>query len=62
MEKIHLPVSIIDGDKCSGRGGCQQLATTEPHRCPYAAEINDNHDDEFCTCCDDCTHECAMDI
>lgn len=59
---IHLPVSI-DGDKCnSGRGGgCQQFATTEPHTCPYAKEINDNHE-EFCTCCDDCTHECADDI
>jgi hypothetical protein len=32
------------------------------HSCPYASEINDNDDPEYCNCCDDCTHECCMDI
>lgn len=35
--------------------------TVEPHTCPYAEEINDDHD-TMCWCCDDCTYECAMDI
>ena len=33
------------------------------HSCPYASGINDNDDPEYyCNCCDDCTHECCMDI
>ena len=31
-----------------------------PHECPFKSEINDNN--EACTCCDSCRHECAMDI
>ena len=41
---------------------CGVNPATEPHPCPYAEEINDNDDPEFCTCCADCQHECAMDI
>ena len=32
----------------------------EPHTCPYAAEICDDHD-TLCSCCDECEGECAMD-
>ena len=32
------------------------------HSCPYAAEINGNDDPEYCNCCDDCRHQCCMDI
>lgn len=32
-----------------------------PHSCPYASEIH-NNDEEYCTCCDECEHQCAMDI
>ena len=39
--------------------GCTNPAT-EPHTCPYAEEINGN--DRLCTCCAECTHQCAMDI
>lgn len=46
---------------CSARGGCLNTAN-EPHSCPFASEINDNDNPEYCTCCDDCTHECRMDI
>lgn len=31
------------------------------HSCPYACEINDDHS-ESCNCCENCTHECAMDV
>ena len=40
---------------------CGNNPATEPHSCPYA-EANDNSDPEFCTCCDDCRHDCCMDI
>jgi len=41
-------------ERCKG-AGC------DPHLCPYASEINDDHE-TLCTCCEDCEHECAMDI
>lgn len=41
---------------------CGKNPAKEPHACPYAQEINDSTDDEYCTCCDECRHECCMDI
>ena len=35
-------------------------AATSPHPCPYAQEISGSNRE--CTCCRECTHECAMDI
>lgn len=29
--------------------------------CPYQSEISGD-DEQRCECCDDCAHECAMDI
>ena len=46
-------------EKCQ-KVDCDNLATT-PHSCPYAGEIHDDYESE-CNCCDECTHECAMDI
>jgi hypothetical protein len=53
-EKVSLP--LCGGPHCGGKGVAESL-----HHCPYASEINDDHE-EKCTCCDECTHECAMDI
>lgn len=40
---------------------CNCATETEEHSCPYQSDINGN--DEFtCTCCAECTHQCAMDI
>lgn len=40
---------------------CGINPATESHPCPYQQDVN--NDDAFeCTCCEDCTHECAMDI
>jgi hypothetical protein len=40
---------------------CGRNPASEPHTCPYAADV---HDDEetLCNCCDECTQECADDI
>ena len=46
-------------DKCSR---CQKNPSSEPHACPFQEEINGNDDDSYCDCCDDCRHECLMDI
>ena len=32
------------------------------HRCPYAADVNDDLDDEYCNCCPWCEQICADDI
>ena len=33
----------------------------EPHPCPFAQEIGDDHENR-CSCCQYCTYQCAMDI
>lgn len=45
-------------DKCER---CGVNDATEPHSCPYKADINDDPD-TLCTCCSECANECAMDI
>lgn len=42
------------------RLGCPN-PPTEPHTCPFAEEINEDSV-TLCTCCPDCTRECARDI
>ena len=40
---------------------CGKSAATEPHPCPFAQDLYGDSE-TLCTCCDDCRHECAMDI
>jgi len=40
---------------------CGRNPAEEPHTCPYSEEIGGNSE-TLCTCCEDCRHECAMDI
>lgn len=41
---------------------CDKNPQAEPHQCPYACEINDDCDDGYCTCCEECEYECCMNI
>lgn len=43
---------------------CQKCGkpTEGLHGCPYASEINDDDDPEYCNCCEDCMQECNWDI
>jgi hypothetical protein len=50
-----------DNGGCGGRSGCTGVATDESHSCPYQNDVN-NDPDYQCNCCEDCEHECAMDI
>lgn len=46
-------------------GKCMKCGKSVPdgmHSCPYAADINNNDDPNYCNCCEECEHECAMDI
>ena len=48
-------------EKCEG-GHCKGANdATAAHTCPFAEEINDDHE-SLCNCCDECTQECAWDI
>lgn len=55
--KLIEEVEAWEESKCTRCGG----EGTEPHTCPYAEEIHYDYD-TLCTCCEDCTHECLMDI
>lgn len=61
--KIEDGVMVIkESDGVDMRNRCESNPKNEPHSCPYAEEIGGNDDPEYCTCCDDCRHECCMDI
>jgi hypothetical protein len=50
------------GPELRGReSACCENQPEEEHTCPYKSEISDD-DESLCTCCEDCAHECAMDI
>lgn len=54
-DAIQRPVERVVMCKCG------KNPATEPHTCPFQFDIHD--DDKFqCTCCEDCTYECAMDV
>ena len=44
-------------------GGCSDCknSPSDSHTCPYQKGVNNDSEYE-CTCCEDCEHECAMDI
>lgn len=41
---------------------CGKNPSQAPHSCPYAEEVSGNDDPQYCNCCDDCIHQCAMDV
>jgi len=57
-ETTDMPIPS-GGNKCQS---CHKnLGTEQLHTCPYKSEIHDD-DDAMCNCCDNCRHECTMDI
>jgi hypothetical protein len=44
--------------KCEACGG----ESPGRHDCPYQWEINDDHNEDYCNCCDDCRQRCTDDI
>lgn len=40
---------------------CKKPVDGELHSCPFQADVH-NDNTPCCNCCDDCAHECAMDI
>jgi len=42
--------------------GCNGKGSEESHSCPYESDINNNPDENYCNCCDNCQQECCDDI
>ena len=40
---------------------CDKAPAETAHLCPYAEDINDDHE-TLCRCCSNCTGDCADDI
>jgi hypothetical protein len=53
--------SLLCGDSNASYTRCSNLKSRSLHGCPYAEEIGEDFETK-CSCCDDCTGECAMDI
>ncbi len=49
--KNEIPKEVL----CSR---CGRNPAQFPHECPFAAEINENNDPEFCDCCEECIDNC----
>lgn len=61
MEENKLKVLSHDVSSIGKCSRCKKNDASDDHTCPCAEEINDDHE-SLCDCCDDCTHECGMDI
>lgn len=57
-EKVEKEVEHIESIKCSR---CNKNDAAELHTCPFAEDVN-NDTETLCDCCEECTHECEMDI
>lgn len=54
----------MEEEKAELTDKCERCGAPVPpglHPCPFAEEIN-NHFEDVCNCCEECAHECAMDI
>ena len=40
---------------------CQHNDACKPHTCPYLVDIY-NDCETLCNCCEECMHECSMDV
>ena len=58
MENEDKTFAVLKHGYC---GHCNVNPGTESHTCPYSEEINGDYLSE-CNCCDECCHECAMEI
>lgn len=57
LESFFLPAATCSA-LCSS---CKKRPATDPHPCPFKEDIH-NDGETLCDCCDECAHECSMDI
>ena len=57
MAAVMAEAFLRGVDVCQRHGKPLQ----DEHTCPYAEEINDDHE-SLCRCCEDCEQDCGDDI
>lgn len=50
--------AMPEGDLCK----CGKNPKTFPHTCPYAADVGNDPNPDYCTCCSDCERVCGDDV
>lgn len=58
VKKFSLDKYMNDATLC---GKCHVNKGQDSHTCPFKVEIN-NDSATKCRCCNECRHECAMDV
>ena len=57
-----LAMLLVEALNSTAEKGCKDcLLVTDEHTCPFAEEIHDDSE-TLCSCCEDCTNQCAWDI
>lgn len=56
MEDLQENQDVEKCERCNENDAAKEL-----HSCPFLSEVHGD-DETLCDCCDECTHECAMDI
>lgn len=57
MKQLAPTLKSDKPDMCS----CGKNPAQEEHPCPYREELC-GEGGEYCSCCDECRYQCAMDI
>lgn len=52
------PEILLPSEACK----CGKNKAQASHSCPYAEEIGDDDDPDYCTCCEECEIECCYAI
>lgn len=61
-ENVSLPQSFWDVLGIIWCQRCENQQSPGRHSCPYAEEIGDNNDTNYCNCCNLCRQDCIWEI
>jgi hypothetical protein len=61
IANIRLELADLEDLALKSMCKCGKNPKEPPHQCPFQADVNSDRD-TLCECCDDCQHQCAMDI
>ena len=64
MRQVYIEDGRVEEARCPKAQSARRWAhgpALAPHACPFAGEVRADVA-RRCTCCQQCTHECAMDV
>ena len=50
---------MSEENKCIGKPNCLHIMKG-PHACPLQIDLYHNYATNYCTCCEECEHECLI--